>query len=69
VQRSSQAQAIGLFTSALELLQTLPQTPQRLQQELMLQLGLGPALWVAKGWGVPEVGQAFERAYELCRER
>src|SRR5262249_34684546 len=37
------------------------------QQELMLQLSLGAALWIGKGWAVPEAGQAFERAHELCR--
>jgi class 3 adenylate cyclase/predicted ATPase len=68
VQRSSQAEAIGFFTSALELLQTLPETLPRLEQELTLQLSLGAALWVAKGWTAPEASQAFERAHELCRQ-
>jgi class 3 adenylate cyclase/tetratricopeptide (TPR) repeat protein len=68
VQRSSQAEAIGLFTSALELLQTLPETFPRLEQELTLQLSLGPALWIVKGWAVPEASQAFARAHELCRQ-
>jgi hypothetical protein len=67
VQRSSHLEAIRLFTSALELLQTLPETPQRLERELTLQLGLGAALTI-KAWSAPEVGQAFARARELCRQ-
>jgi tetratricopeptide (TPR) repeat protein len=67
LQRSSYAEAIGIFTSALELLQALPETPQRLEQELALQLGLGAALTAIKGWSATEVGQAFGRARELCR--
>jgi hypothetical protein len=65
--RSSHAEAIGLFTSALELLQALSETPQRLEQELALQIGLGVALTAIRGWAAPEVGQAFARARELCR--
>jgi predicted ATPase len=68
LQRSSHAEAIGLFTSALELLRTLPETHERLEQELALQLGLGAALTAAKGWAAPEVGRGFARARELCRE-
>jgi len=49
-QRSSHAEAMGLFTSALELLQVLPETPERIEQELALRLGLGAALTAAKGW-------------------
>jgi predicted ATPase len=66
--RSSHAEAVGLFTSALELLKTLPETPERIQQELVLQLGLGPALQSIKGWSAPEVDAAYGRARELCRQ-
>jgi tetratricopeptide (TPR) repeat protein len=68
LQRFSHAEAIGLFTSALELLQTLPVTAERLEQELMLQLGLGAALTAAKGWAALEVGEVFARACKLCRQ-
>jgi len=68
LQRSSHARAIELFTSALELLQTLPERPERLQQELALQLGLGPALIAIKGRAAAEVGQTFARARELCNQ-
>ncbi|MBV8055087.1 MAG: hypothetical protein JO071_07595 [Deltaproteobacteria bacterium] len=65
--RASQAEAITLFTSALELLKTLPQASAHLIRELTLQLGLGSALQAIKGFSAAEVGQAFERTYELCQ--
>jgi tetratricopeptide (TPR) repeat protein len=68
IQRSSHAEAMELFTTALELLRTLPEAPQRLEQELALQVGLGAALSPVKGWSAPEVGEVFARARELCRQ-
>src|SRR5262249_7723931 len=41
---------------------------ERLQQELLLQITLGPALVVAKGQAAPEVGETYTRALELCRQ-
>jgi tetratricopeptide (TPR) repeat protein len=66
VQRSANIEAIGHLTKGLELLRTLPDTPERIQQELILQITLGPALMAAKGFAAPEVGQAYGRAQELC---
>jgi class 3 adenylate cyclase/tetratricopeptide (TPR) repeat protein len=68
IQRSSHAEAIELFTSALELLQALPEAPPRLEQELALRLGLGAAMSPVKGWSAPELGEAFARARELCQQ-
>jgi class 3 adenylate cyclase/tetratricopeptide (TPR) repeat protein len=67
VSRASHAEAITLFTSALELLKTFPETPERMKKELALQLALGSALQVMKGFSDTEAGQVFERAYQLCR--
>src|SRR5262249_51678144 len=44
VQRSAHAEALSHFTTALELLQTLPDTLERAQQELRLQSTLGRLL-------------------------
>jgi class 3 adenylate cyclase/predicted ATPase len=68
VQRSAYAEAIPHLTTALELLKTLPDTSERTQQELSLQIALGPALITTKGWAAQEVGQAYARARELCRK-
>ena len=66
VQRSANAEAISHLTTALELLKTLPDTPERAQQELALQLTLGVPLQVLKGHAAPEVGQTYNRVLELC---
>jgi predicted ATPase len=46
----------------------VPDTPERLQQELLLQTTLGPALMAAKGYAAPEVERAYARARALCRQ-
>ena len=68
VQRSANAEAISHLTTALELLKTLPDTPERAQQELTLQIALGPALMATKGYAAPEVEKAYTRARELCQQ-
>ena len=47
-QRSAYVEAITHLTKGLELLKTLPDTPERVQQELTLQLALGDALSLSK---------------------
>jgi TOMM system kinase/cyclase fusion protein len=66
-QRSAYVEAINHLTKGLELLKLLPDTPERAQQELMLQIALGGALSVAKGYAAPEVETVYARARELCR--
>ena len=67
-QRSAHAEAISHLTKGLELLKTLPDTPERTQQELPLQITLGAPLIVTKGYAAPEVERAYTRALELCRQ-
>ena len=50
------------------MLQTLPDTPERTQHELDMQVALGQALQVTKGLSAPEVGHAYARARELCQQ-
>ena len=54
-QRSAYVEAVAHLTKGLELLQTLPDTPERTQQELALQLTLSGPLMAIKGFAVPEV--------------
>src|SRR5262249_20375349 len=61
-------QAIAHLTKGLEVLITLPDTPERTQHELDLQLTLGPALMVTKGITDPEVERAYTRARMLCQQ-
>jgi DNA-binding winged helix-turn-helix (wHTH) protein/predicted ATPase len=64
--RCAHVQAINHLTRGLELLTTVPETPERLQHELDLQVLLGGAWAQTRGWSAPEVGQAYARARALC---
>jgi class 3 adenylate cyclase/tetratricopeptide (TPR) repeat protein len=66
IARSAHMEAIAHLTKGLELLQTLPDTPTRIQQELTLQIALGVPLIIIKGHAAPEVERVYSRAQELC---
>jgi tetratricopeptide (TPR) repeat protein/predicted Ser/Thr protein kinase len=68
VRLSAGEEAITHYKKALELLQTLPETPERAQQELGLQLALAVPIQATKGFGAPELGRAVVRARELCQK-
>jgi predicted ATPase len=67
-QRFANAEAINHLTNALELLKTLPDTPERTQQELTLQIALGVPLAAVRGHSAPQVGAVYTRARELCQQ-
>jgi predicted ATPase len=56
-ERSAHVEAMAHFTQALTLLQTMPATSERSQQELELQLTLGPTMVATKGPAAPEAAQ------------
>lgn len=66
-QRSAHSEAISHLTTALDLLGTLPGTPERTQRELTLQVALGLPMTAAKGYGAPEVESTYTRAWDLCQ--
>jgi predicted ATPase len=66
LRHSAHPEAIALLTRGLNLLTTLPETPERIQRELALQATLGTTLAVTKGYAAPEVEQAHSRAFRLC---
>ena len=68
VQRSANVEAVSHLTMGLELLKTLPDTSDRAQQELSLQLAIGPPLWILQGSGASAVRATYNRALELCRQ-
>ena len=53
-------------TRALESLRGFPDSPERMQQELALQVMLGAALTMTQGYAAPEVVRTYARARELC---
>jgi len=66
LQRSAHADALSSLIAAIDLLQRLPDGPERIQRELLLQLVLGSALIAVKGYAASETERAFTRARELC---
>jgi predicted ATPase len=65
VERSAYTEAISHLTTALDLLTALPETRERSQQELTMQMTLGIALLATKGGRAPEVERLYTRAREL----
>ena len=63
---SAYEEAVAHLSEGLELLRSLPDTLERTQQELMLQVALGPTLAATMGYGAPEVERTFDQARELC---
>jgi predicted ATPase len=68
IQRSANVEAIAHLRQGIELLTTLPETPERIQSELTLQTTLGPALMATRGYAAPEVAATYHRARELCEQ-
>ena len=64
---SAVTEAVAQLRKGLELLHSLPVSPERHRHELDLRVALGGALLNAKGWAAPEAGAAYERALELCQ--
>jgi predicted ATPase/class 3 adenylate cyclase len=64
---SANLEAIHHFTQALELLQTLPETPQRIEQELQARVALGAPLLMTSGYAAPEVETNYDQARALCK--
>jgi predicted ATPase len=68
LEHSANLEAIAHLTKGLEVLAALPDTPERVQQELVMQTTLGPALMNTKGQAAPEVLHAYARARALCQQ-
>ena len=68
MQRAAHEEAVSHLTAGLNLLPALPDARQRVQQELLFQTTLGPALVAANGYAAPETGAAYSRARALCEQ-
>jgi predicted ATPase len=66
-ERAANAEAINYFSKGLELLKAVPDTPECLQRKVSLYTLLGRTLKDVRGYGDPEVEEAYTRARELCR--
>jgi predicted ATPase len=65
---SAYHEAIGHLTKGLALLERLPDTPERAQTELELQIALGNALIATKSFAAAEVEQTYSRAWQLYQQ-
>ena len=68
LQKSANKEAIRHLAKGLEQLGVLPETPQHLQQELMLRIALGAALMVTKGFASSEAQNVYARARTLAQQ-
>ena len=68
VGRSAPREAVQHFTKAIGLLTAWPDSPERQQHELSLQLMRGAALMATQGLAAPEVAYAYARAWDLCQQ-
>ncbi|WP_432474097.1 adenylate/guanylate cyclase domain-containing protein [Amphritea sp. HPY] len=66
--RCANVEAAGHLGAALKLLKKLPDTPQRVRQELDLLLIQGPVLMALKGYAASEVETTYSQALTLCRQ-
>ncbi|HTI38671.1 MAG TPA: protein kinase [Vicinamibacterales bacterium] len=60
-------EALSLAERGLNALRGVPETPDRIRQEVGLQMIRGLALRLMKGWSAAEIEPVFARARELCQ--
>ncbi len=61
-------EAVALARRGLTMVELLPDSPERREQELLLQVVLGNALIATEGYAAPEAEQTFSRAHELGQQ-
>ncbi|UCE63148.1 MAG: AAA family ATPase, partial [Nitrospirota bacterium] len=66
MERSANQEATGNFTAGLDLLPRLPEDESRRSLEVGLRVQLGLSITASSGYAVPQVGEAYQRARELC---
>jgi predicted ATPase len=66
-ERSAHMEAISHLTKGLELLETLPEIPERVQQDVDMHIALGASLIATKGQAAPAVEEVYTYARQLCQ--
>jgi DNA-binding winged helix-turn-helix (wHTH) protein/predicted ATPase len=66
LRRSANQEAVDHFQRALEALGQLGDEPERTRTEVELRVGIGAAFMASRGFGAPEVLEAYTRAEVLC---
>ena len=67
--RLANHETVRLSRRALELLKMLPETSERVQQELALRITLGVSLIATDGYAAAEVEENYQHAHELCQQQ
>jgi predicted ATPase len=65
IEQSANREAVAHLLTCLDLLQTLPASPERDQLELTVLVHLGAPLMATRGYGSVEVEDVYRRAHEL----
>jgi predicted ATPase len=68
IARSAMMEAVAHLLKGLDLLPGMPDGSWRLQNELDLQVAIGPALIATKGYAAPVVGETIARARALAEQ-
>ena len=68
VESSANEEAVRHLQTGLALLERLPDTPERTQQELALRIALGTPLTATQGYTAPAVEELYTQALALCRQ-
>src|SRR5246127_2227551 len=63
---SANTEAIAHLTKGLELIDSLPESSQRISREIDFRLALASPLTAVYGWASVETEAAYSRARELC---
>jgi DNA-binding SARP family transcriptional activator/predicted ATPase len=67
VRGSAHQEAIAYYRRGLDILRSLPETVERVRQEIELQLALAGPTTVVHGYGAPESRRVYDRARDLCQ--
>jgi len=67
-EQSAHTEAVSHLNKGITLIKKLPDTSERTEQELALQVALGAPLRVTKGFAAPEVEKVYARSRELCKQ-
>src|SRR4030095_993246 len=68
LQQHGYPEAIEHATRGLQSLKALPESRERVQRELGLQVTRGAGLTAIEGYSAPEVARTYARAWELCTQ-
>jgi DNA-binding response OmpR family regulator/class 3 adenylate cyclase/predicted ATPase len=68
IEQSANAEAIGHLTHAIDLLQSLPEGPERVRSALRLQAMLGQATIAMRGYAAPDTREILLRAKALIND-